>query len=61
MENNDIGVSVLYLDKIGTLVIKKTEDSGFFLASENSIVISKSALVLLVKQLIASGILEELK
>lgn len=57
MENNDIGVSVLYLDRIGTLVIKKNEGSGFFLSSDTSIIISKTALLLLLKYLIVSKII----
>jgi len=57
MSDNEFEVTITYLDKIGTLVIKKAEGSGFFLASDNSIVITKSALLLLLKQLISSDII----
>jgi len=58
MENNDSGISVLYLDRIGTLIIKKSAESNFFVASDNSIVISKTALLILLKYFIASGIID---
>lgn len=56
MEVNN-NISVLYLNKIDTLVIKKSPESGFFITSDDSIIISRQALLILLKFLVGHGII----